>query len=237
MLSVFDAIRGMNYSGLLARLLFATLCGTLIGLERSVKNRPAGFRTHILVCLGGAIASVTGHYLFLGLHLPADVTRLSGQVITGLGFIGAGTILVTKNVTIIGLTTAAGLWATGIVGLAFGSGFYEGGLLGTALILLTETLLGPVSGRIKHIPRFEFILQYDDKKALDAVLRYCKDEHMTIRSLRIHSSEAGSQAFKAFVELQGRKKAAELQEKIRQMPGIVSIELIEDEDCADLHVC
>jgi len=232
-LSVFDAIRGMDYPGLLARLLFASICGALIGMERSVKNRPAGFRTHILICLGGAIASVTGHFLFLGLHLPADVTRLSGQVITGLGFIGAGTIIVAKDINIIGLTTAAGLWATGIVGLAFGSGFYEGGLLGTVIILLTESLLAPLGKRIRHIPRFELELRYDNKTALDAVLRYCKDKHMSIRSLSIHSMEADNKAFKALVELQGRQKASELRERIRQMPGIVSADLTEHEESSD----
>ena len=234
MLSVFDAIRGMDYPGLLARLLFASVCGALIGMERSVKNRPAGFRTHILICLGGAIASVTGHFLFLGLHLPADVTRLSGQVITGLGFIGAGTIIVAKDISIIGLTTAAGLWATGVVGLAFGSGFYEGGLLGTMIILLTETLLAPLGNQIRQIPRFELALRYDDKKALDAVLRYCKDKHMSIRRLSIRSLETDNKAFKALVELQGRQKAAELRERIRQMPGIVSVDLTETEDDSNL---
>ena len=85
MLTIFDPLRNLTFVSLLARLLTAVFCGTCIGLERSAKNRPAGFRTHILVCLGGAVASLTGHYMYLGLKLPADITRLSGQVITGLG--------------------------------------------------------------------------------------------------------------------------------------------------------
>ncbi|MBO5497463.1 MAG: MgtC/SapB family protein [Oscillospiraceae bacterium] len=95
MLSVLDPLRGVGFGPLLMKLLLSIACGALIGLERSAKNRPAGFRTHILVCLSGTVAAVTGHYLYLVLHLPADITRLSGQVITGLGFIGAGTIIVT----------------------------------------------------------------------------------------------------------------------------------------------
>ena len=141
MLSFFDPVRGMDYFSVLLRLLTAALCGAAIGIERSMKNRPAGFRTHILVCLGGAVAAVTAHFIYLVLHLPTDVTRLGGQVITGLGFIGAGTIIVTKKMSIKGLTTAAGLWTTGIIGLAAGSGFYEGALLGSALVLLTESTL------------------------------------------------------------------------------------------------
>ena len=122
MLSLFDGIRDLTPWNVVLRMVIASLLGTLIGLERSAKNRTAGFRTHILVCLGGAIAAMTGLYIYMELNLPADVSRISGQVITGLGFIGAGAIIVTKKLTIKGLTTAAGLWTTGIVGLAIGSG-------------------------------------------------------------------------------------------------------------------
>ena len=76
MLTIFDPLRNLTFASLLVRLLFAVFCGTCIGLERSAKNRPAGFRTHILVCLGGSVAAVTGHYMYLGLKLPADITRL-----------------------------------------------------------------------------------------------------------------------------------------------------------------
>ncbi len=110
MLHLFDTLRNLNFISLLTQLLLAVFCGAAIGLERSAKNRPAGFRTHILVCLGGAVAAATGHFIYLGLGLPADVTRLSGQIITGLGFIGVGNIIVTKTMTVKGLTTAAGLW-------------------------------------------------------------------------------------------------------------------------------
>ena len=135
MLTILNGLRDLSFWAILVRMLVAVLCGTLIGLERSSKNRPAGFRTHILVCLGAAVASITGLYLYLGLELPADISRISGQVVTGLGFIGAGTIIITKKMTIKGLTTAAGLWTTGVIGLAIGSGYYELGVLGTALVL------------------------------------------------------------------------------------------------------
>jgi len=87
----------MNAVSVILRMVIASLVGAVIGLERSAKNRPAGFRTHILVCLGAAVASLTGLYVFLVLKLPTDVSRLSAQVISGLGFIGAGTIVVTKK--------------------------------------------------------------------------------------------------------------------------------------------
>ena len=226
MLSFFDPLRGMDYFSVLLRLLTATLCGTAIGIERSMKNRPAGFRTHILVCLGSAVAAVTAHFIYLVLQMPADVTRLGGQVITGLGFIGAGTIIVTKKMSIKGLTTAAGLWTTGIIGLAVGSGFYEGGLIGTVLVLLTEATLAKLGARIRPDPQFALELLYNDKDALNAMMRYCKDKHMSIRGLQIHTLEdegAAYAAYAATVKLAGNLKAAELVEQLSKMPGIVSV--------------
>ena len=222
-LSFFDPVRGMDYFSVLLRLLTAALCGAAIGIERSMKNRPAGFRTHILVCLGGAVAAVTAHFIYLVLQLPTDVTRLGGQVITGLGFIGAGTIIVTKKMSIKGLTTAAGLWTTGIVGLAAGSGFYEGALLGTALVLLTESTLARLGARIRPRPEFALDLLYNDKDALTATMRYCKDKRMSIRNLQIQTLEDGYAAYEATIILRGSIKPYELIEQLSKMPGIVSV--------------
>ena len=210
------------------RLLLACACGTLVGLERSSKNRPAGFRTHILVCLGTASAAITGTYLYVGLKLPADVSRISGQVITGLGFIGAASIIITKKLTIKGLTTAAGLWTTGIVGLAIGSGYFELGLIGTALILLSETLLGRLTNRIQRSPEFTLEVLYDDKTALDQVLRFCKDSRMAITNLQIHSLETNPHAdYAAEIKLRGSVAPAILVARIQAMPGVVGATDIE----------
>ena len=87
MLNCLDPLRELSFLSVLLRMLLSCLCGALIGLERSAKNRPAGFRTHILVCMGAAVAAITGLYLVQGLGLPADVSRISGSIVTGLGFI------------------------------------------------------------------------------------------------------------------------------------------------------
>jgi uncharacterized membrane protein YhiD involved in acid resistance len=108
MLNFLDSIRGLDTGAIALRMLLSCLCGAVIGLERSAKNRPAGFRTHILVCFASNIAALTGLYLYLELKIPSDISRISAQVITGLGFLGAGTIVVTKNLSVKGLTTAAG---------------------------------------------------------------------------------------------------------------------------------
>lgn len=195
----------------------------LVGLERSSKNRPAGFRTHISVCLGSAVAAITGTYLFVGLKLPADISRISGQVITGLGFIGAGSIIITKKLTIKGLTTAAGLWTTGIVGLAIGSGYFELGVLGTALVLAAETVLGRLTASIQRRPEFTLEILYNDKTALDEVLRFCKDSHMSITRLQILSLDDDPEAdYAAEIYLRGNARPVTLVSRIQIMPGVVS---------------
>ena len=97
MLHCFDPIRTLSFWAILVRLSLAVVCGGVIGAERETKRRPAGFRTHILICLGAAITTLTSQYLLLSLHLFTDVARLGAQVISGIGFIGAGTIIVTRD--------------------------------------------------------------------------------------------------------------------------------------------
>ena len=223
MLSLFDAIRGLGFAAIAVKLLTACLCGTLIGLERSAKNRPAGFRTHTLVCLAAATAALTSMYLLLEMKLPAVISRICGQVISGLGFIGAGTIIITKRMTIKGLTTAAGLWTTGIIGLAIGSGYYELGLLGTVLVLVAETAVARLGDTIQQSPEYAMEVLFNDRHSLDHVLRYCKDNRMSIINLKIHTMEESTEAeYAAEVSLRGRMRQETLVEKVQQMPGIVS---------------
>ena len=109
MLSVFDGLRSVTTLSVFVRLACAFICGGIIGIERSYKRRPAGFRTHILICIGAAITTLTSQYLYLNMHYFTDMARLGAQVVAGIGFIGAGTIIVTKRQNVKGLTTAAGL--------------------------------------------------------------------------------------------------------------------------------
>ena len=225
MLEFLAPLRELSFLSLVLRLLFATLCGTAIGLERSAKNRPAGFRTHILVCLGAAVAALTGHFLYLGLNLPADVTRISGQVITGLGFIGAGTIIITQKKSIKGLTTAAVLWTTGIIGLAIGSGYFEGGIAGTVLVLLAETGFFRLAQTLQRKPDFTVRILYNEKNALDQVLRWCKDHRISIRNLQIRSDEAESDArYVAEVMLRGNGDKDGMLSSVKSMPGVIFAE-------------
>lgn len=226
MLSVFSSLRDITSLSVIVRLLVAFLCGGLIGLERATKNRPAGLRTHILVCLAACVSSMTGEYLYLNLHLPTDISRLGAQIVSGLGFIGAGTIFVTKKPTVKGLTTAAGLWVSGIIGLAIGGGFYEGGIAATIMVLITENFFYRVTQNLKRPPVFSLRIQYHHKPALDQVMRYCKDKRIAILQLQVTSSGDATQAvYDARVTLRPRRQFnhGELLSHLREIPGIVSV--------------
>ncbi len=137
----FDLLRGVDALGVACKLTFAVFFGGVIGIERGRKRRPAGFRTYILVCLGAALAMCTGQYLFLVLGQTTDVSRLGAQVINGIGFLGAGTIIITSRQRVKGLTTAAGLWASACMGHAIGAGYYECAIMAFVTIISTNTVL------------------------------------------------------------------------------------------------
>ena len=131
---MLDYLRQFNLASVLLRLTLAVVCGGLIGVNREHKRRPAGFRTYMMVCMGAALSMILGQYEDTMLHTllsgafeavgqPTDVTRFGAQVINGIGFLGTGTILITEQREVKGLTTAAGLWATACMGLAIGAGF------------------------------------------------------------------------------------------------------------------
>ena len=223
MLEFLNPMRDLNTVSVVLRMIIAVLVGAVIGLERSAKNRPAGFRTHILVCMGAAVAAMTGLFLFLVLKLPTDVSRLGAQVISGLGFIGAGTIVVTKKMSIKGLTTAAGLWTTGIIGLAIGAGYYELGIIGAILVLIAETLFDSLGRRIRHTPEYAVEIHYNEKTSLEEVLRYCKDNRMSIVNLKIHTLEGKDTLYAAEVKVRGNIRPEPLTEHISQMAGIISV--------------
>jgi len=223
MLSVFDPFRGLDFASLILRIVCAFVCGSAVGLERSFKNKPAGLRSHILVCMGASMASVTGLYLWLYAHIPTDISRIPAQVVSGLGFIGGGTIIVVNNNKIKGLNTASGLWVSGIAGLASGAGFYEGALLVSALAVMTEIIFSPVSRKIRKSSEFSFSVSYREKTALNYVLRYCRDNNLYISDLRVKHSE---DIFSADISVQSfyTYNHGEFIEKIGGLSGVTSAE-------------
>ena len=130
-----DEIRELTFLSMLLRIFVSIALGAILGIERGLKNRPAGLRTYILVCMGSCIVMLTNQYVYAAYN-TGDPVRMAAQVVSGIGFLGAGSIIVTKQNQIKGLTTAAGLWAAAAVGLAIGIGLYEVALVGGLSILI-----------------------------------------------------------------------------------------------------
>lgn len=186
LLSILDPIRGTGIVSTLFKLFTAVICGGIIGIEREFKRRPAGFRTHILISLGAAMTTLTSQFIVKDLGMPADPGRLGAQVIAGIGFIGAGTIIVAKRNRVKGLTTAAGLWTTAIIGLASGMGFYECSIAATILILFAELVLSKLENllRERHQEIYLYI-EYTGQGYLNQAIEYFRRENISILDVEI----------------------------------------------------
>ena len=153
-----DLLQEFNGVSVTVRVLLAAVLGGLVGSEGGRRGRAAGMRTHVLVCLGAAMTSMVGLYSAEVLGFTNDPLRVSAQVISGIGFLGAGTIMTRNHAQITGLTTAAGLWATASLGLCIGTGFY-GGVLAAFLVILVTMVALPSLER-KRRTRREYVCYY-----------------------------------------------------------------------------
>ena len=227
MLSLFDGLRDVTIWSVALRMTLAVICGGIIGIEREYKRRPAGFRTHILICLGAAMTTLTSQYLYLVLEQYTDMARLGAQVVAGIGFIGAGTIIVTRRQRVKGLTTAAGLWAAAIIGLALGGGFYEGGLFATALILIAELFFSRVEYRmLQNAPEVNLYVEYSDNKTMDTLLQEFREHGLKILNMGIiHSNSNEKHNACAIFTLRLHKglDVEHLQQEIRATAGVVTV--------------
>jgi putative Mg2+ transporter-C (MgtC) family protein len=167
-------LNGLNIYSITFRLILAVLLGGMIGIDREDQFRPAGLRTHILVCLGTTIAMLTGEFIYKTYGNVGDPSRIGAQILSGIGFLGAGTIIVSgKHVK--GLTTAAGLWATACMGLAIGIGFYSLAILGGAFILFTLIILRYITSYLRRRSRsVQIYVELDSTAHVSDLLRYIK---------------------------------------------------------------
>lgn len=228
-------LRGFNDMSILIRFVLAAFCGGLIGIEREHKHRPAGFRTHILVCIGAAATTMTSQYLltlneFANKYLPvtSDPARLGAQVIAGIGFIGAGTIIVTKRRQVKGLTTAAGLWTSAIIGLAIGVGYYEVALYATFLILITEILLSRLDWfLLSHAKNINIYIEYTHAENLTDIMNEIKHREISVVDVEIAKARTSTEHhISAILSLELPKKASqnELLTVISKVEGVSIVE-------------
>lgn len=228
MLTIFDGLRDVTLLSVAVRMCLAVICGGIIGMEREYKRRAAGFRTHILICLGAAMTTMTSQFLYLYMNYFTDMARLGAQVVAGMGFIGAGTIIVTHRQRVKGLTTAAGLWTAAIVGLCLGGGFYEGGIFATLLILLAELLFSRLEYRmLENAPEVNLYMEYIDRTCLERVLKLYRDHELKVLNLEI-TRASGSETHSAGaifnLRLNKRCSVEQLVQEISATPGVVTVE-------------
>ena len=194
----FQFFRELNIWSMMLRIVLAMLVGGVIGLDRERKGRAAGFRTYILVALGAAVTVILSQYLDLMLDSfmreayevvkrRTDVVRLGTRVISGVGFLAAGTIIVTGKQEVTGLTTAAGLWASACMGLAVGAGFIECVMVSFLLIVLSMRVLPAVETMILNRSRNMLLyVETENILQLSAIINYIKREDIRIYSLEIN---------------------------------------------------
>ena len=231
MLDFLDPIRGtqeVTFMIVLIRATVAMVCGGIIGVEREHKRRPAGFRTHILICLGAAMTTMTSQYLYLNMKQFTDVARLGAQVIAGIGFIGAGTIIVTKQRQVKGLTTAAGLWTSAIIGLTAGAGYYEAAVLATVFLLIAEILFARIEYFVLASSKaLNIYVEYTEVECLDAIIRMLKTENITVLGLEITKNGAKTASTSmAIFQLQTTRRTNHeaLLTEISRTEGVISAE-------------
>ena len=229
MLWIFDFQRTGNIDLLTVsvRLVVALICGGIIGIERERKQRPAGFRTHILICVGAAMTTLTSQYIAFELKGVTDLARLGAQVIAGIGFIGAGTIIVTKRKNVKGLTTAAGLWASAIVGLCAGAGFLEGSLITTVIIVIAELFLSRFEYfMISNSRTINIFVEFNDATKLTSIIDTVKENSSYVRDIEVTKSNSESNNSCAIFSLQMPRRTShdKLLNLVANLDGVVSVE-------------
>ena len=230
MLSCFDFAREMNFWAIAVRMVLAVVCGGLIGIEREYKRRPAGFRTHILICLGAAITTLTSQFLYLKLNLYTDVARLGAQVVAGIGFIGAGTIIVTNRQRVKGLTTAAGLWTSAIIGLVCGAGYVECAIFATLMVLVAELLLVKIEYRFaRKLTDVNLYVEYYKAETIENIVRVIREKRIKMSGLEISrvTDEDGRHRYSAVATVQVNKRKLD-DELVKVLTGLENVLAVEE---------
>ena len=222
-------LRELTYLAVGLRIVAALLMGGILGLERGMKNRPAGLRTYMLVCVGSCLIMMTNQYIYQATG-TGDPTRMSAQVVSGIGFLGAGTIVVTQRNQIKGLTTAAGLWACAAAGLALGIGFYEAAVIGGVPIFVVLTLLHRWDDRMHRKGRaFNLYFELSKDYPLGEFIRSVRALEIEIYDVRMESEMVlrdGASAFIATVKSKRRVEHTKILEQVNTLEGVAYLEEI-----------
>ena len=201
------------------RIFLAALFGGVIGHERGKHGRQAGLRTHVLVCLGAAMTALLGVYSIKVLGYSGDPFRVAAQVVSGIGFLGAGMIIVKSGNAITGLTTAAGLWTTAIIGIALGFGFYEGAILVMLLCVFTASFLTRVERRRKR--SIHFYIEINNLSRAGEIAEELREMYKRDCYLEIIPSKSGiAGSLGILLTISYNKDIGEQMKRINEVEGV-----------------
>ncbi|NMD37869.1 MAG: MgtC/SapB family protein [Christensenellaceae bacterium] len=227
--TLYTYFKDVNLGSTILRLVLAMIMGGILGLERDRKRRPAGLRTYMIVCMASALVMITGQYI-VDTFGEGDRVRLGAQVISGIGFLGAGTIIVTHR-QVTGLTTAAGLWASACIGLALGGGFYSGGIIAGLLVFLIMTVMQHLTAKTqKNSKNMMFFIEVKSMSALSGIMRYLRETGIKINNIEINDqsySKDGSVGAYMWIENQIKFDHDEFMETLSTIKGVKFIEELE----------
>lgn len=223
-----EILKDINIVSTTVRLLLSLLCGGILGVERGRKRRPAGFRTYMLVCMGSTLVMITNQYI-TEIYGGSDPARMGAQVISGIGFLGAGTIIVTGRNRVKGLTTAAGLWAAACVGLSLGVGFYSGALIGCFLIFIVMATLLRLDGWVMSSTKvMNLYIEFEQISDVGQFIGFAKNQGFHISDLEIIRTNGvsdGGIGVLCSVRLSEKKPHAEI---LQMLSGIERVRYIEE---------
>ena len=202
------------------RIILSALFGGLIGIERSKTGHDAGLRTHIFIALGSTMTALVGLYVATTFNAALDPLRISAQVVSGIGFLGAGTILVKNSSRVTGLTTAAGMWATATIGLAVGFGFYLGAVLCTIICIITAAVLSMLEGNRKDV--IQLYVEVEGPEHVNETIDKVSEMFLlhNVFTVTAKSNMAGHIGIIATVSLEGTLKQ-DVIVKTLALPGVV----------------
>lgn len=227
MLKEMQYLRELNMVSICLRIMLSLAVGGILGIERGRKNRPAGFRTYVLVCLGASLVMMTNQYIYQTFQ-TGDPARMGAQVISGIGFLGVGTIIVTGKQQIKGITTAAGMWTSACCGLAIGIGFYEGALISGILVFLIMELLEKMDGIVRNRSGImDVYLEFDGKKSFGAFLTAVRAMEMDADNIQINKNKySKNREMNVTMTLQSRTRCTqdEMLSRIGKIDGVSFVE-------------
>ena len=210
-------LREITLLAVIIRIIVSFLLGGMLGMERGLKQRPAGLRTYMLVCMGACLIMLTNEYI-VQVHGSGDPARMAAQVVSGIGFLGAGTIIVTKHSQIKGLTTAAGLWAAAAVGLATGIGFYEAAIVSAVVIFITLSVLSNLDDRMhRRTDHFEAYLELPADVSLGMFMDALSAHDITLEDVQLDALHAFSDGNRSFLALLTTRKRYDKSEMLEQI--------------------